>query len=88
MVIAGAVAELARVVVSPCVGVSIAAHGQRVIASGTHLHVSEILGQVSIRLVIRDLRNDGRSPLTGCSVAELAILVVSPGVRVPVVTHG
>ena len=76
------VAELARAVQSPCVGVPVAAHGQRTIPSGTDLHVGEIR-----RCVCRFPHFDWRSPVGFRPVAELAIVVVSPCVGVPVAAH-
>ena len=73
------VAEPTIAVVSPGVGVPVAAHSQRMILSGAHLHVGEICG-----CVCKLTHFDRRIPLTGRPVAELAILVVSPGVGVPV----
>ena len=84
---AGVVAELATVVVSPGVGVSVAAHRQRMRASGADLHVGEIRWQVRIRLGIRLPDHDRYSPSSGRPVAQLAIVVESPGVGVPVATH-
>ena len=82
------VAELTIAVVSPGVGVAVAAQGQRMPASGADLQVGEILGQVRIRLAIRLLDYDRCSPLSGRPVAELASAVVSPGVGVAVAAHG
>ena len=82
------VAELAIAVESPCVGVAVAAHSKRIIESGADLHVGEILWQVRIRAAVGRLHPDRRSPVAGARpVAELAILVVSPGVGVPVAAH-
>ena len=57
------------------------------ILSGADLHVGEILWQIRIRLAVRISHHDRRSPIGGCPVAELAILVVSPGVGVPVAVY-
>ena len=81
------VAELAIVVISPGVNVSVAAQGQRILISGADLHVGEIRWPVGIRLGIRLLHHDRCSLGFGCSIAELAICVVSPGVGVPVTAH-
>ena len=77
------VAELAVVVVSPGVGVSVAAQGQRMIVSGADLHVGEIR-----RRACRFPHHDRRGLSGACSsVAELAVVVVSPGVGIPVAAH-
>ena len=55
--------------------------------SGADLHVGEIRRHVRVRLAIRLLYHDWRSPGGGCLVAEPAILVVSPGVCVPVTAY-
>ena len=81
------VAELAIVVISPGVNVSVAAQGQRILISGADLHVGEIRWPVGIRLGIRLLHHDRCSLGFGCPIAELAICVVSPGVGVPVTAH-
>ena len=68
----GAIAELADVVESPGVHVSVTAQGQRILVSGADLHVGEILWQVRIRRAIRHLHHD-RLILVGFRpVAELA----------------
>ena len=87
--VAGAcpVAELATAVVSPGVGVPVAAQGQRMIVSGADLHVGEILWQVRIRVAVRLPHPDRRSPVAACPVAELAILVAAPCVGVSVAAH-
>ena len=81
------VAELAIAVVSPCVGVAVAAQGQRMIFSGADLQVGEILGQVRVRVAVRRLHPDRRILVGSRPVAELAICVVSPGVGVAVAAH-
>ena len=81
------VAEPASVVVSPGVGVAVAAQGQRMIGSGADLLVGEVLGQVRVRVAVGCLHPDRRMPFGGRPVAELAIAVVSPGVGVAVAAH-
>ena len=82
------VAELAIVVVSPGVGVAVAAQGQGILASGADLQVGEVHWQVRVRLPVGCLHPDRRMPLGGRPVAELAIAVVSPGVGVAVAAQG
>ena len=77
------VGELAIGVVSPCVGVSVAAQGQRMILSGADLHVGEIR-----RRVCRLAHPARRNSWSGRPVAELAIRVVSPCVGVSVAAQG
>ena len=88
--IAGAVvAELAIAVVPPGVDVSVAAQGQRMLASGADLHVGEIRRQVRVCLAVGRPHHDLRIPAGGRpSVAELAFAVVSPCVGVPVAANG
>ena len=81
------VAELAIAVVSPGVGVPVAAQGQRMIFSGADLQVGEVLGQVRVRVAFGCLHPDRRIPAGARPVAELAIGVVPPGVGVPVAAH-
>ena len=81
------VAELAIVVVSPGVGVPVAAQGQGMPPSGADLQVGEVLGQVRVRVAVGRLHPDWRMPVGGCPVAELAIGVVSPCVGVPITAH-
>ena len=76
------VAEIAIGVVSPAVGVAVAAQGQGLIASAADLHVGEVRGRVC-----RLPDHDRRIPVSVCSVAELAKRVVSPGVGVAVAAH-
>ena len=84
----GAVAELASPVVSPCVSVAVAAHGQRMISSGADLQVGEVLRQVRVRVAVGCLHPDRRIPVRVRPVAELATAVVSPGVGVTVAAQG
>ena len=83
------VAELTILVESPGVGVPVAAYGQRIIASAADLHVGEIRWKIRICFAVRRLHSDRLSLIAaGCSVAELAIPVVSPSVDVAVVADG
>ena len=82
-------AELATVVASPGVGVSVAAHGQRMIASG-----ADLCGLQSFALVCgaggvaHVYRNRRIHIVTTGVVAELTLVVPSPGVGVSVAAHG
>ena len=76
------VADLAFAVFSPCVGVAVAAQGQRMPTSGADLHVGEIH-----RCVCRLRHRGGRVPLVGLVDAELAIVVASPCPGVAVAAH-
>ena len=82
------VAELAVLVVSPSVYVSVAAQCQGMVGSGADLHIGEILWQVRIRVAVRRLHSDRRSLAGSRPVAELAVAVVSPCVGVPVTADG
>ena len=57
------------------------------ILSGADLQVGEILRQVLVRLAVRHLHHDRRTLIDVRAVAKLAIVVVSPGVSVPVATY-
>ena len=82
------VAEPAIAVVSPDVGVAVAAHGQRMLPSGADLHEGEILWQVRVRVAVRLVHPDRRMSFGGRPVAEPAGAVDSPGVGVAVAAHG
>ena len=84
-----AVAELAIVVVSPCPGVSIRVDSQRKPPSGADLYGFQpcalIIGAGG---VAHAHRNRIHTLAAGGVVAELAIIVVSPGVYVSVAAYG
>ena len=84
------VTELTIPVVSPGVGVSVAAHGQRMPVSGAHLCGFQTFARISgVGGVAHAHRN--RIPTVAVAdgvVAELALDVPSPGVGVSVSAHG
>ena len=84
------VTELTIPVVSPGVGVSVAAHGQRMPVSGAHLCGFQPFARISgVGGVAHAHRK--RIPtvaVVGGVVTELALDVPSPGVCVPVAAHG
>ena len=55
--------------------------------SGADLHVGEIRWQVRVRAAVGRLHPDRRIPLSSRPVAQLALVVVSPGVGVAVAAH-
>ena len=74
------------VVVSPGVDVSVAAHGQRMRVTGADLcgfqSFARVCGVGGVAYTRRNLR------IITAVVAELAIVVMPPGVHVPVAAHG
>ena len=83
------VAELAIPVVSPGVGVSVAAQGQRMPASGTDLCGLQSFARVSRAGGVSHAHRNRRIRIFATVVvAELATAVVSPGVGVPVAAQG
>ena len=57
------------------------------IGSGADLHVGEVRWKVRIRLMIRFLHFDRCISVAARPIAELSMIVVSPGVGVPVAAH-
>ena len=86
---AGPVAELAISVLSPGVGVPVAAHGQGIPVSGADLYGLQSFARVSgVGGVAHAHRNSRLHIGTAGVVAELAIAVGSPGVCVSVAAYG
>ena len=86
---AAVVAEGAIAAVSPCVGVSVAAHGQRMIGSTAHLYGLQSFARIGgVGGVAYAHRNRRICIVIVAIVAKPAIFVVSPCVGVSVAAHG